>query len=389
VPTPTDTLAELSLTDWWPLRGALLLVLAAAVALLVWWRRRRVLRVVVGGVTAVVLTANVLAGVNAYYGYYLTVGQAVGLPGRNAMSLAELDRHSPPPAGVVVGIDVPVSRSRFTARTTRIYVPPAWFARPRPHLPVLVLLHGTPGSPTDWIDGGRATATLDEWATSHHGQTPIVVMPDVNGGLTDDSECVNGPVGNVETYLTVDLPGFVSSRFFTQPPGPAWAVAGLSEGGTCALMLALRHPDLFRTFADYSGLAGPRSGDGNAVGDTVPALFGGSERDFQAHEPAYLLAHQRYPQLAGWFEVGGDDEQPLLAQQRLAAAARHARVRVREVVVPGQSHTFTLWSAALAQSLPWLVAHLGPPAPPPAACHSRWLKVLRPMPYPTVPADCR
>ena len=111
-------------------------------------------------------------------------------------------------------------------------------------------------------------------------------MPDINGSLTADTECVDSPVGNAETYLTVDVPTAVQQRFGTTPPGRSWALAGLSEGGACAIMLALRHPDLFSTFGDFGGLSGPRVGESDTDTDpTVAELFGGSRQEFAAHDP--------------------------------------------------------------------------------------------------------
>jgi S-formylglutathione hydrolase FrmB len=354
-----DWLAEMSLTDWWPVRVALIVLVVAIVAAIIWWARRWYTRLALAFLALVTVAANLLAGVNAYYGYYLTLGQAIGLPGRDAASLAELDRRTRPPNGIVVGIDIPGGKSRFAARTAQIYLPPAWFSLPRPRLPVLLLLHGTPGSPTDWIDGGTAAQTLDNWASTHQGRTPIVIMPDVNGSLLRDSECVDSPRGNVETYLTVDLPAFVHSRFFTLSPGQDWSVAGLSEGGSCAVMLALRHPDMFGAFADYSGLVGPRIGTTNAVGDTIAVLFHGSHEEFDEHQPAALLMHHDYHhRLAGWFEVGSQDADPAQAARYLAALATAAGISAHLVVVPDQTHTFRFWRVAFADSLPWLVNRL-------------------------------
>jgi S-formylglutathione hydrolase FrmB len=354
-----DWLAELSLTDWWPVRVVLIVLVVAIVVAMALWARRWYTRAVLAVVVVGALAANVLAGVNSYYGYYLTLGQAIGLPGQDAASLAQLDLRKPPPDGIVVGIDIPPGHSRFAVRPAQLYLPPAWFARPRPRLPVLVLLHGSPGAPTDWIDGGMAEQTLDAWAATHHGRTPIVVMPDVNGSLTGDTECVDSPRGNAETYLTVNLPDFVHSRFFTRSPGRNWAIGGLSEGGSCALLLALRHPGLFGTFADYSGLAGPRVGNTNALSDTINILFHGSRKDFDAHEPAYLLTHHHYHHgLAGWFEVGAQDTGPLRAERFLVPLAERAGIDVHFVVLPDQSHTFHFWRQALADSLPWLAGHL-------------------------------
>ncbi len=255
---------------------------------------------------------------------------------------------------------IPATASGFSARQAQVYLPPAWAAPGQAPLPVVVLLHGTPGNPTDWVEGGQAQMTADAWAAAHGGVAPVLVMPDINGSLTADTECVDSPLGRVETYLTVDVPAAVRADLGTLPPGPAWAVAGLSEGGSCALMLALRHPDLFGTFGDFGGLAGPRVGETNAdTADTVAQLFGGSQQEFAAHEPADLLATGRFPRTGGWFQVGSLDAEPLAAAQRLAPLARAAGITTCLVVVPGAGHTFDLWTAAFRQSLPWLASRLG------------------------------
>ena len=191
----------------------------------------------------------------------------------------------------MVPLTVPPTASNFSARQAQVYLPPAWFATQRPALPVVMLLHGEPGDPSDWADGGEAAATADAWAAQHRGVAPVLVMPDINGSLTADTECVDSPIGNAETYLTVDVPAAVQQQFGTTPPGRSWALAGLSEGGACAIMLALRHPDLFGTFGDFGGLSGPRVGESDTdTASTVAELFGGSRQEFAAHEPADLLA---------------------------------------------------------------------------------------------------
>ncbi|HEX5405819.1 MAG TPA: hypothetical protein VFX16_26385 [Pseudonocardiaceae bacterium] len=127
-------------------------------------------------------------------------------------------------------------------------------------------------------------------------------------------------------------------------------------------MLALRHPTLFGTFADYSGVAGPRVGSTNAIGDTVSVLFHGSTRDFDDDEPAYLLTHHRYHgSVAGWFAVGALDGALVGAARYLAGLGPRAGVPTLLVIAPDQNHTFYFWSAAFSGSLPWLVAHLRPP----------------------------
>ncbi|GAA4801358.1 hypothetical protein GCM10023200_42780 [Actinomycetospora chlora] len=341
--------------------AALVVVVVVVLLLRHHHRLSRLGKVVVAGVTTVLLLIGAGAGINAHFDYFRTLGDVLGLPPSDEVALAALlARKDRPSRGVVTTMTIPGRASDFAGRPAMVWVPPAWFARPRPTMPVVVLLHGTPGTPQDWLDGGRAGAAADAYAAAHGGSAPILVMPDINGTVDGDSECVDGPGGRVETYLTVDVPRFLEQVFHAAPPGRRWAVAGLSEGGSCSLMLALRHPELFETFGDYAGLAGPRAGDTNAdTASAVAQLFGGSQTAFEAHEPAQLLASRRYPQLGGWFEVGDADPEPAAAASTLVPAAQRAGITTCSVVVPGGTHTFDVFSRAFADSLPWMAGRLG------------------------------
>lgn len=188
----------------------------------------------------------------------------------------------------------------------------------------------------------------------------MVVLPDLNGGTEADTECVDSGAGRAETYLSQDVPTAVTRQLSTARPGRAWAVAGLSEGGMCAAMLALGHPDLFDTWADFAGLLGPRLGEDNAgVPDTIATLFGGSPALFAEHDPATLLNRHRYPGAGAWFETGDADPAPLQAATELAPLAAAAGIQTCEVVLPGRGHTFDVWSRALADALPWMAARTG------------------------------
>jgi S-formylglutathione hydrolase FrmB len=356
-------LGSLSITAWWPVRVVVLALGVVAVLAAVRSFRRPASPVVRAlAVTVAVLLVLLTVGgvVNAYYAYVPTLGEALG----DVSSLSSADGVDGriPATGQVVPLTVPPTASNFSARQAQVYLPPAWFAKQRPALPVVMLTHGEPGDPSDWAEGGEAPATADAWAAQHRGVAPVLVMPDINGSLTADTECVDSPVGNAETYLTVDVPAAVQQQFGTKPPGRSWALAGLSEGGACAIMLALRHPDLFSTFGDFGGLSGPRVGESDTdTASTVTELFGGSQQEFAAHEPTDLLAtgSPAYRTLGGWFEVGGDDGDPVAAAQTLAPLAAAAGIATCLIVVPDGEHTFDVWSAAFRRSLPWMAARLG------------------------------
>lgn len=342
----------------WSFRGPLLVLgVAAVVAAGVAIARKRHRGVAIT-VATVIVVLNGAAAVNADFGYFPRLGGLWGVPGYDAEPLSALDRPGVPDRGVVVQLPIPGRRSGFEARDAVVYVPPAWFERPRPELPVLMLLHGSPGFPSDWTRAGEADLTADAFASANDGRAAILVLPDANGSFLADSECLDGADGDIETYLTVDVPAFVVDRFGASDDPQRWAIGGASMGGMCAAMLALRHPDRFRTFADFAGFVGPRSGDSNAVGDTVRDLFDGDRQDFLEHEPLDLLDRRSYPDTGAWFGTGADDPIPIAAIDRLAPASRAAGIETCVDVIPGD-HTFITFGRLLERSFPWLMMRLG------------------------------
>lgn len=247
------------------------------------------------------------------------------------------------------------SSDGFAARPAYLYLPPEAVKHPDRRLPVLELLHGTPGQPVDWINGGLLVPTINAFVAAHHGQAPIIVMPDLNGAHRADSQCIRTADGkNTESYLTSDVVTWVRHRFARTVGREKWWVAGLSEGGVCSLMLALRHPHLYSALGDFSGLAAPIV-DHLTQAQSDRQLYGGSVRDKQEHEPLWLLARHRYVGLPAWFECGSSDRHVLPQQAEVVAAARSAHLDVHVAFVPGK-HAWTVWSAAFRSLLPWLWA---------------------------------
>ena len=353
-------------------------VLAVATTVLGWRGAgvgRRVLAVV-----SVVLLASVTAGVvNQRSDSFPTVGRLIDADPENVVGTPQIRQLEEqvaregrlPAQGVVFAVTIPPTTSHFATRPSYVYLPPAWFAKVRPSLPTLVLLPGEPGSASDWSGDGDADNTADAFASTHHGLAPIIVMPDPDGFLTSDSECVNSRFGNAESYLVDDVPAFARSQLHASSAPGSLAVGGLSAGGTCAVMLALRHPSVYPTFASYSGFASPQYQE-TTQADTIDTLFGGSESRFAAHDPIQILRNGSFDGMAGWFEVGAQDTDPLDAARNLQPAAEQAGIATCILVRPG-GHDFDLWSQALADSFPWLSWRLGltpEPTSEPARCTS-------------------
>jgi S-formylglutathione hydrolase FrmB len=322
-------------------------------------------RVVVAVVAAVLVLSVCAVKVNAFYGYRTTLAGVLGLPAANEVAFDSLVRSEaivpiagwqPPPdmprSGRIARADVPGVASGFAARPAWVYLPPAYLASSRPLLPVLVLVPGQPGGPDDWLLAGRLTAVLDRYAAAHAGIAPIVVVPDATGASLANPLCLDSRLGRAETYLTVDVPAWLDSHLQVAPDR---AVGGFSFGGTCALQLAVRRPDVYPTFLDVSGQAEPTLGD---HARTVAATFGGDETAFRAVTPLVGLATHRFPGSAGILTVGADDPVYRPQAEQVVAAARAAGMDVTLSVRPG-GHTWALAGDGLAEFLPLMARRTG------------------------------
>ena len=268
-----------------------------------------------------------------------------------------------PDHGETIALTIPGTVSKFQTGQAYVYLPPAWFKNPEPQLPMIELIAGVPGSPSDWTRAGYADSNSTVFADQHHGVAPIVVIPDNNGVNTVDTECSNSVFGNAETYLVTDVPTFMQTNFNAAIGKHALAVAGLSAGGTCASILALRNPKTFSIFASYSGYSSPTYINDTAP-QTIAQLYHGSRDAYEAHNPEHLLGTTKFPGMSGWFTAGQQDPQAQASAQQLSDLARKAGMTQVCLSTPPGGHDFVFWAAAFKQSLPWLSWKLGlTPAP--------------------------
>jgi S-formylglutathione hydrolase FrmB len=262
----------------------------------------------------------------------------------------------PTDGGKISQITLPGTKSGFQGRDSWVYLPPAYFADNAQPLPVLILLHGQPGGGGDWVTGNRVQSAMNDFAAQHNGIAPVVVMPDVTGSPVANPLCTNSALGQLDTYLAVDVPDAIKSQLRVDPRPEHWGIGGFSYGGTCSMQMVTNHPDVFTSFLDVSGEAEPTLGSHQ---DTVQQAFGGDESKFKAINPIDIMAHERFPQIAGWFYVGADDSDFLPGQQKMYQAAKEAGMDVQLVQVPGAGHDWALASTALAQIMPWFAHRMG------------------------------
>ena len=229
-----------------------------------WWRR---------GVSALALPLCALCAalaLNLWVGYFPTVQNAWNqltsgpLPDQTdpVTVTAMQKRHAIPPKGTVVPVNIPDTASGFKHRGELVYLPPAWYATdPPPPLPTVMMVGGEFNTPADWMRAGNAVKTIDDFAAAHGGNAPVFVFVDSGGAFNNDTECVNGKRGNAADHLTKDVVPFMVSNYRVSPNRANWGVVGWSMGGTCAVDLAVMHPDMFSAFEDIAGDLTPNSGN--------------------------------------------------------------------------------------------------------------------------------
>ena len=177
--------------------------------------------------------------------------------------------------------------SGFRHRGELVYLPPAWYAtNPPPKLPTVMMIGGEFNTPADWLRTGRAMKMLDDFAAAHHGNAPVVVFVDPGGAFNNDTECVNGSRGNSADHLTKDVVPYMVSKFGVSADRANWGIVGWSMGGTCAVDLAVMHPDMFSAFEDIAGDIGPNSGNKD---QTIARLFGGNADAWAAFDPTTVI----------------------------------------------------------------------------------------------------
>lgn len=131
----------------------------------------------------------------------------------------------------------------------RVYLPDG--TAPDTGWPVLYLLHGLNGAPTDWESIGGIHGVLDRLIAQHTIGPMVVVMPQGGNSWYVDSADVNGP-GNYATALARDLPKAVEAAFPVGRDRNHRAIAGLSMGGFGAVRIALSEPDRYVAAAAMS-----------------------------------------------------------------------------------------------------------------------------------------
>lgn len=336
--------------------------LAMIAALLLWnripgpgWVRwpARLVMIALCQLTAICVVAT---WINGSYGLYSSWDDLLGTDtGQNPSTMT-----GPPPGRAKFTLGGDGTRSTYfrgshskLAGQVIVWTPPEYDApgADKTRFPVLMLLHGYPGTPQSWIDVGDMPGALQQLVQQGSAHPFIVVIPELNpGGVNTD--CTNTPQRKVADWLAEDVPDLIAKHFRTLAKPKGWGLMGISTGAFCAAKLPLQYPGVFRAGAALD--PDPLTGDPGVLTDPVLR---------ERNSPMWLVEHTKKSDVGLFLATSAQDKDS--PPEQLAAftkAAEGSGVRVKTLVHPKGGHNFQTWIAMYPEALGWLSTEIPPPS---------------------------
>jgi enterochelin esterase family protein len=142
-------------------------------------------------------------------------------------------------------------------RTIGVYLPPGYEEDGARRYPVVYVLVGFNSRGTMLMNESpwdeNIAQRMDRLIASGAVQPMILVMPDCLTRYGGSQYINSTATGRYEDHLLQEVVPFIDRSYRTRAQRAYRAVAGKSSGGYGAVMLAMRHPDVFGLAASHSG----------------------------------------------------------------------------------------------------------------------------------------
>ncbi len=231
------------------------------------------------------------------------------------------------------------SQAMGASRTYGVSLPPGYEQNPKQRYPVIFLLHGGHGNPSDWFiqNKGQALKTVEQLYATGKLPPSIIITPDGNDKRGSspyrDPEYIDGPNGKVSTAVGDELVKVIQSRYRTINNPDFWAIGGLSSGGWGAINVGLHNLDRFSILFSHSGYFNDKSGPANS-----PIFY------------IKTIPIQAQKRLKIYLDSGTSDTDEIREAERFSKVLNQLKIYNSFHEFPG-SHTWQYWRKHLANSL--------------------------------------
>jgi S-formylglutathione hydrolase FrmB len=234
-----------------------------------------------------------------------------------------------------------------------VVLPPGYASNPSARYPVLYLLHGDPGEPSNFLTVGDIQTVESVLVAAGKMRPLILVLPTGGHSFLSDTQWANGAdrYSHWETFIAQDLVEAIDTRYRTISDGRDRGIAGLSEGGYGALNIGLHHPGEFSLLESWSGYMSAE-GRRTVFRDNTQLITDNSPIDTVRLVAPQLRAAGTFI----WFYCGSAD--PLAPQdQAFSAELGGLGIAHRFFEVRG-GHSWALWREEMAAALVTASEHL-------------------------------
>ena len=246
---------------------------------------------------------------------------------------------------IVESMDSPALHGQ--RRSFLVYLPPSYAdpATPERRYPTLYLLHGSPGSEYDWVNGGKAVQSAN--TLIGEGKIPdlIMVFPDGNGRGGETSKWGNSfdQKQLMENFVALDLVHLIDQKYRTTPTPGYRAIGGFSMGGFGAMNIAVHHPDIF---GSVISLAGYYLAEGSIWGQNIASM--------QANSPALVLpTNPKAWKLRIFLGAATKDQPYYIGTKQFILELKALHLDCTFDLEDGY-HTWNVWETQLYHGLLWL-----------------------------------
>jgi S-formylglutathione hydrolase FrmB len=136
-------------------------------------------------------------------------------------------------------------------RDVFVYLPPSYQNEPNRRYPVVYTLHGYGLHAEQWM-GFANFPSLEKDVAAGTAKEMILVAPDAfslhNGSFYSNSQAT----GDWETFLAVELVGYIDSHYRTLANRASRGLVGHSMGGYGTFRIGMKHPEVFSSLYSMS-----------------------------------------------------------------------------------------------------------------------------------------